>query len=166
MPLDITVDDRIKIETNEAFSRTDKLHVLLDYAIHDFERVLTRPKHRIDFGCWYDAGEDGECNVCLAGAVMATRLQAVVGADPDHLGVETARRLHAIDQLRMGRITAALEELHAQPMTPTWKQRRLNTRWSAKLAYMRENPDLTGYEAHAFLRTMRRLKAELQALDM
>jgi hypothetical protein len=141
------------------------LHELLALALDDFEHMLGDPRYKIDFGFWHEPDEDGgDCSICMAGAVIARRLclDPTQEKEPDFFGIPVARRLHAIDQLRLGNIKAALGEMRGAAVHLTWRQRRLANRWWLKLRPFRRNEEFLRDDAHALLRSLRYLQSELQ----
>lgn len=152
---------------NELFETATKLHELLGLAIADFELILVDPKYDVDFGYWHDSIEnDGDrCNVCLAGSIMVRTYKAPPNQEPDHLGVNTGRRLHTVDMLRQGRIRDALQEFAAAPVRLTWSQHFLDKKWRKRLRYCR-NEEMRSNMAHELLRDLRELRADLAEANL
>ena len=94
------------------FNKTKKLYKLLEIALDDLEKMWRNPKYIIDMAYWHEPGED-QCHICLAGAVIANRMDS----KPDRafhlngLDDNIRKRLYAIDELREGEIIWAYEFL-------------------------------------------------------
>lgn len=53
----------------------DKPSEIVEIALHDLEVCENSPAYEIDMSRWYDTTiEEGVCRVCLAGAVLASRM--------------------------------------------------------------------------------------------
>lgn len=97
------------------FENITKLHLLLKVACDDFASVLLDPRYRIAVGSEWHTPEAGtffdRCGVCVAGAVIARSFKKsrTVELWPEDYALETANRLHAIDELRLGDVSAALD---------------------------------------------------------
>lgn len=89
----------------------DKPSELIRLALADLALCAADPNYRIDMGQWH-MPEDGVCQVCLAGAVMAKTLNA---SRADYLCPEdfpeNRKKIKALDDFRDGLVCEALDEL-------------------------------------------------------
>ena len=93
---------------------------LLRVAVEDGRKVQADPRYVFDMSIWHDPmkveGEDTVCSVCMAGAVMAMRLDAPIEkvVDPDNYQDkgDLEFQLRAIDNLRSGDLVDAYRALH------------------------------------------------------
>jgi len=93
---------------------SDKPSVFFKQVAKDF-RVMSY-KHNIDMDIWFDNQDDNKCEVCLAGAVVLsrmgkrelTRINDHEGVDPgtledyDHISYSTGEKLRALNFFRSG----------------------------------------------------------------
>ncbi len=89
---------------------TEKLHVALKQAFDDLKWCENQPeKFSVNMSRWVGPRDGGGCEVCLAGAVMARRLNATKFNKRALSGkhVPTQQMLFALDALRRGKVTAA-----------------------------------------------------------
>lgn len=100
--------------TPEEFA-TAPLSAVIRAALDDLAKVEVDPAYRVDMSAWHEPIE-GQCHVCLAGAVMAVtmglRTECPIvdpHVDADALPADgVADRLMALDAVMRGRITDAL----------------------------------------------------------
>lgn len=80
---------------------------LIEIALEDLEKCERSPDYEIDMGHWFYMSASRCCYVCLAGAVMATRLGALESAVTclisEDFPANTAQ-LTAINSLRVGSV--------------------------------------------------------------
>lgn len=97
----------------------NKLSDLIELAIRDVQKCEAEPaRFRLAMGNWHMPVEDGICEVCLAGAVMAQTL-----ALPDTHYVSFAfdgvrdfqQQLRALNDVRVGDMVIAVERLGIKP---------------------------------------------------
>lgn len=97
----------------------DKLSELLMVALKDLEKAEESPKHQINMRTWHGGStEHEECEVCLAGSVMAFTLNTPHN-EPSYPGlfsINTMRKLLALNHLRVGNVAAALEAINEPKM--------------------------------------------------
>lgn len=100
----------------------DTLHELLRVALDDLDKVAKMPGVKIDMSHWVTPTDTGLCFVCLAGAVMINKF-SVLTNEPESVGPsdlndrgicdqDTVDKLHALDDLRAGRVYCALTVLN------------------------------------------------------
>ena len=89
----------------------DKPSELIRLSLADLALCAADPKYRIDMGKWHEPNGH-VCEVCQAGAVIAQSLGAPRNASfhPEDFP-EFAGKLLALDQLRLGDVSEALEYL-------------------------------------------------------
>lgn len=94
---------------------------LLRIALEDFKKVAAEGKYGIDMRTYidleYDEGASKRCVVCLAGAVLVTRIAPGAGLElardvMNRLREDTLYKLCAIDALRSGRLASAYGYLY------------------------------------------------------
>lgn len=74
---------------------------LIRVAIADLTVIEADPRYRVDMSHWHKA--NGQCAVCLAGAVIANRINdPTVTLAPSSFPIETMQRLTALDLFRAG----------------------------------------------------------------
>lgn len=85
---------------------------LLELALHDLGEIEKDPKYTIDMHDWHHK-RGGVCHVCLAGAVMATRLEVEPRQwlSPYDFEDPIANKLAALNELRLGEVMDALDTL-------------------------------------------------------
>ena len=95
------------------FEKIDTLHGLLRVALDDAQKI-DRDVYLPRGLEWHHPHSFKQCNVCLAGFVMAGHLQASqkISLSPCRYQQQTERRLLAIDALRCGKIETAFRNLH------------------------------------------------------
>lgn len=113
-------DEIIDIPSSEAevdLAKINTLHELLALAIGDFEKVIANPRYSINLNVWHEPLDNGKCQVCLAGSVMAMHLGTSPTTDrtagyrdhstwkPETEAVQ--HRLYALNSLRQGNILVA-----------------------------------------------------------
>ncbi len=81
-----------------------KLSELLRVAVEDVIKTEKDPRFRLDMSVFFIGKDRGSCRVCMAGAVMAQRLECDPSAviTPDHFDDDTDNALRAIDHMRTG----------------------------------------------------------------
>jgi hypothetical protein len=124
-------------EESQRFESVNTLHGLLTIALADLERVLADPRYEIDMACWHEpvTGDEGLCQVCLAGSVMAKSyvLSPDENVHPIMFGPAAAQRFKALDCLRSGNIIEAYTFLHGYPADLPREARRLSRDWIDRL---------------------------------
>lgn len=80
-----------------------KLSDLLEVALKDLTSVRRSKRYHVNMAVWHTPIE-GECQVCLAGAVMARTLgiEPEKDADPYNMPQRLSRPLEALNELRLG----------------------------------------------------------------
>ena len=88
---------------------------LLEAAIKD-ARSLDRDKYRPLSIAWHQADEDGKCEVCLAGSMIAGTLQSPPSKTltPYRFSGNTPRLLETVDYMRGGQWVAAFRRFHGR----------------------------------------------------
>jgi len=96
----------------------DKPSELIRLALDDLKKCEKSKKYKIDMWKWHES--NGECAVCLAGAVMAQTLKVKRKRDivPSHFPEDIKNKLMSLNFLRQGYIDLALRELGLN--TPSW----------------------------------------------
>ena len=92
---------------------------LLEVALHDMKLIDKDPRYSFDMTTWhypipYDDQESGECEVCMAGSIMAARLMPDACDKrlfPHSFEKETSIKLHAVESLRRLNVRQALCDL-------------------------------------------------------
>ncbi len=87
----------------------NKLSDILTIALEDLDRVEADPTYSVDMGNWhYNNTDNGRCEVCLAGAVMAKTLGVSSNKTrgPEYTSCDA--KLRAIDSARKGLVHVAL----------------------------------------------------------
>jgi hypothetical protein len=83
----------------------DKLSDLLDLAVNDALKVSKLKKFKLNMGDWLETYDDGNCNVCLAGSVMAGTLKVRTNnAYPSQFGLSVSNKLDFLNTIRIGSI--------------------------------------------------------------
>lgn len=93
-------------------SLPDKPSELIRAALADLEKAEMDNRYKVEMSQWHLPGYNGQCLVCLAGAVMAHSLGATdveFCTPPDF--EDECEKLKAIDDFREGIIDYALERL-------------------------------------------------------
>ena len=89
----------------------DKPSELIRLALADLALCAADPNYRIDMGEWHKP-EDGVCQVCLAGAVMAKSLNASRAAELYSSDFpENRQKIKVLDDFRNGIVCVALDDL-------------------------------------------------------
>lgn len=98
----------------------DKLSDLIDVALEDLTAVEQQPgQYVVRMGVWHVPTIDEGCAVCLAGAVMAMRLDTPRGRAyrPSMFPNDTYHKLVALDDVRVGEVWLALRRFYeGQPL--------------------------------------------------
>ena len=97
---------------------------LLEVALHDMKIIDKDPRYSFDMTTWhyplpYDDQESGECEVCMAGSIMAARLMPDACGKrlfPESFPRETDLKLQAVDYIRRFNIESALSLLQNIPI--------------------------------------------------
>lgn len=90
--------------------RFKKLSSLLRVAIDDLRKIERRKNYVVNMVDWYCKHGTVACEVCMAGAVMACRLDipdSAVSMEPCDFSDDVGRKLQAIDYLRFGHVDYA-----------------------------------------------------------
>mgnify|MGYP006107349089 CR=1 FL=1 len=102
----------------------EKLSDYIKLALKDEKKVFDSPLYEMDMETYHSKTEtNGLCRVCFAGAVIAGTLKTPHQnyAAPTNFDIHTRTRLRALDEIRRGRISMALdqidipEEMHPEP---------------------------------------------------
>lgn len=147
------------------------LHDVIGVALDDLERVRKdKKRYAVEMETWHDplvtenetTGEEtktGPCYVCFAGAVMAMTLKAPSdrSIDPESFDDHTRNRLYALNDIRNGDPTAAVEAVYADEWctVPDRIQKRLD-RIRDKLDRVKVVP--YHKSQRAFIKAMRRIQ--------
>ncbi len=102
------------------------LSTVLAAAISD-ARSLDPQTYRPNCVAWHSFDEDGQCQVCLAGSLIAGTLQAPsnMTLTPHRFASDTPRILEAVNYIRDGQWVMAYRRFHSRwPSSPTYE--RLN----------------------------------------
>lgn len=85
---------------------------LITVALADLAKVEANPAYTINMATWHERS-GRKCSVCFAGAVISQSLEADVtrGLTPFNFPARTRNKLLALNNLRLGRVTEALENL-------------------------------------------------------
>ena len=95
-------------------SLPDKPSALIRLALDDLAKCEQDPRYTINMCAWHFPHGDGNCSVCLAGAVMAQHLNISVQEErfPSSFDdFELNRKLRALNAFRAGWITGGLDHL-------------------------------------------------------
>jgi hypothetical protein len=86
-------------------------------AVKDAQKLQNTPGYVLDMGIYHHQTYNGECHVCMAGAVIACRLgyKQHQEAVPKDFGRETEKALDAIDAMRKGQFGVAADLLGVRP---------------------------------------------------
>lgn len=99
----------------------DKASDLLELALKDMEAIRNNPEYLLDMGAWHRADVyTGKCHVCLAGAVIASRLDLppAVSVNLSDFDEPTVLKLLALDNIRRGDVISGLRYLYGFGLTP------------------------------------------------
>ncbi len=96
---------------------------LINLALNDLERVEKDDRYIVDMEDWHVPEENGQCFVCLAGAVMAKTLGAPIDELTCPLYTSHEKELEALDNFRCGWIETALRGLGLHADIPRFKSR-------------------------------------------
>ena len=99
----------------QTFSKTNKLSGLLNLALDDLELVNKDKKYKINMNYWQKKQKGKQCEVCLAGSVLAKTFNVPKISLDDLEGEvkeETMNKLWAIDSIREGDLVQALHHLN------------------------------------------------------
>ena len=99
----------------ERFSKTNKLSGLLNLALDDLELVNKDKKYKINMNYWQKKQKGKQCEVCLAGSVLAKTFNVPkISLDclEGEVKEETMNKLWAIDSIRDGDLLTALWNLN------------------------------------------------------
>ena len=97
----------------KTFQETESLADLMTMALDDMEAVMNNDLYEFDSDCWHQKRNDS-CDVCMAGSVMANRLDADINrrlTPHDHRSFDTTCKLYAIDSARKGELRMAYQSL-------------------------------------------------------
>jgi hypothetical protein len=98
--------------TEQEFCNIKTLHELFRVALDEIKQIPEGVE--IDMHTWCDVAENGTCYVCLAGSVMLKLRGVVVEMYPEDFVPEVRKRLHAIDDLRLGAVNSAYSRLYGE----------------------------------------------------
>ncbi len=94
----------------------DKPSDLIYVALRDLAKCERSPKYNIDMTDWHYPADDGVCEVCLAGSVMAKTFKVDRNEDltPCGIGIapSDALKLGALNHFRAGEIIYGLREIN------------------------------------------------------
>ena len=94
------------------------LSELLDLALVHENMAFNSDVYHVNMEDWHylDPVNDTVCNVCLAGSVMAFGLGVPHGEDkgPSFFHEDTAKKLYALDLIRVGEVRQALFEFYSR----------------------------------------------------
>ena len=98
-------------------SLPNKPSALILLALKDLRETERLKKYVVDMGIWHEPIDEGKCLVCLAGSVMCRTLKASPDRhlDPEDFGSKNSVKLRALDHLRSGQISQALDSLGLDP---------------------------------------------------
>lgn len=137
-----------------------KLSDLLDLAVDDAEAAERMPGVVLDMDNWSRRTSNGECKVCMAGAVMLRRLgadprlSAAAFYNPENFDDSTAVALYKIDKLRRGyALTSGLSDAAVDFIYNT-------------LAEVRKEKAVSGNIGRASWATYRRAAAALRSAGL
>lgn len=122
---------------------------LAELALRDMRKAIRSPRYHISMGEWHVPNET--CAVCAAGSIMAFTLNArrEDRLEPHAFPAPTARKLNAIDDLRMGDVSEAF--------TTLGRSYAKGEKFDCDIAYYHER------DRKPFFRDMRRLIKDLRA---
>ncbi len=128
----------------------DKPSELIRLALNDLALCAADPNYSIEMYEWHKPRDDGVCQVCLAGAVMAKSLNARPTAElyPHHF--PDRQKIKALDDFHDGLVCRALDQL-GQDLS--------------KWGHGARNREITPYrtDSVAFTADMRQLADDLEA---
>ena len=129
----------------------DRPSELIRLALADLALCAADPNYRIDMYEWHNPQDDGVCQVCLAGAVMAKSLNAPPAAELYSSDFpENRKKIKALDAFQEGLVCGALAYLgHDLSNWGHGARDREITRYRA--------------DAGAFMADMRKLADDLEA---
>ena len=128
---------------------------LLAIAIRDITRARKDEGIRINMGTWHTTHEDGECSVCLAGAVLHYGFPEIVkhrgwSLACDDLGEDNINCIEAINKFRCGDLRAGCARLGIVPA--------LNDEdWFLMSSYSNDRVN-TPEDFRAFMKDLRKLQ--------
>jgi hypothetical protein len=106
------------LKLNGEFEAAKKLHEILAIAMKDLRAVEKLNRVVVDMSVFWSKNETGECGVCFAGAVIHKRAKGLdkleedwagdAECSPSHFKTDVARKLWALDSLRLGCVGDAL----------------------------------------------------------
>lgn len=115
-------------------TKINTLHELLAVALGDFRQVLEDPRYLVDMRTWHTPVGKNACQVCLAGSVLAKRLDTPLHTHAYELAMPRApywRHMKALNNLRRGKVGDALSDLEGTPYkTAHYLDRRI-PHWDA-----------------------------------
>jgi hypothetical protein len=147
------------MNTLELDTLPHKLWQLLELAIQS-AMELDPAKYTLDMAVWYlNSPTKGRCVVCMAGAVMVTKLGAskVGTLTPASFNGDAHNRLLAINGLRKGLVIAAHELVHDYIDVAIYN---IDRNVLARAQACQEAPWIDNWSAHTAL------AAELKRLDL
>lgn len=102
----------------------DKPSALIRLALKDLEKCERSRKYKINMSVWHEP--NGKCSVCMAGAIMAQRLNCDPGKElaPWQDGLfdaDTRGKLDAVDWFRMGCVDMGLHGMGIDRIYPDQK---------------------------------------------
>ena len=87
----------------------NKPSALLRLAVGDAKKIERTPGYRLNMSVWHTgAGDNSDCEVCLAGSVMACtlKLDRTRSAGPGHADPGIEQKLNFINDMREGNLDA------------------------------------------------------------
>jgi hypothetical protein len=114
------------LTTKKPVELPDELSELLKISLSDIEKCMDSPKYSINMDVWfnYNSERHAECEVCMAGAVMAQTLSDHENMSVDRMGIVEPHqlgpsfdgKLSSINSIREGSLRDAFEELYPEEL--------------------------------------------------
>lgn len=129
----------------------NKLSDLIEVAIADLIKCERSSKYLVNMLVWHNPVNDEHCEVCFAGGVIAQTLSTdhKRWTEPCEFKTGINRKLQALDDLRRGRLGAALHQMNASRPYQAF-QRKLDRH----ITPYSQNPGTFKREMRAFSRDM------------
>jgi len=149
------------INTPDPRSLPDTMSGLLAAAITEARALDPRIYHPNSF-YWHDTDEEQQCQVCLAGSVIAGTLQVPPDRTvfPESFAGDVPAKLSALENMRLGNWSDAYQQFYAQEPSPSISHR---------LGYLRR-PSCSYFdgweEFHTFLDSLEKSIEPLRAIEL